>query len=66
MQGPSRSALQASDVTTTQGAAELNRLLRGDDTAKNQDLVELQKQSSALQELVTIARQNGAPPGIFD
>ena len=66
MQGPSRSALQASDVTTTQGAAELNRLLRGDDSAKNQDLVELQKQSKALDELVTIARQNGAPPGIFD
>jgi hypothetical protein len=66
MQGPSRAALQANDVTTTQGASELNRLLRGDDSAKNQDLVELQKQSKALDELVLIAKQNGAPPGIFD
>ena len=66
LQGPSRAALQANDVTTTQGASELNRLLRGDDSAKNQDLVELQKQSKALDELVLIAKQNGAPPGIFD
>ena len=66
LQGPSRAALQANDVTTTQGASELNRLLRGDDSAKNQDLVELQKQSSLLQELVNVARDNGAPPGVFD
>lgn len=66
VQGPSRAALQASDITTSQGAAELNRLLRGDDSAKNQNLVELQKQSTALTELVTIARENGAPPGVFD
>jgi hypothetical protein len=66
LQGPSRAALQASDVTTAQGAAELNRLLRGDDSARNQDLVELQKQSNSLQELVNIARQNGAPPGVLD
>ena len=52
MQGPSRSALQATDVSTTQGAAELNRLLRGDDSAKNQNLVELQKQSASLSQLV--------------
>lgn len=66
LQGPSRAALQASDVTTAQGAAELNRLLRGDDSARNQDLVELQKQSNSLQELVNIARQNGAPPGVLN
>lgn len=66
LQGPSRAALQASDVTTAQGAAELNRLLRGDDSARNQDLVELQRQSGYLQELVNHARQNGAPPGVLD
>lgn len=66
LQGPSRAALQVSDVSTTQGAAELNRLLRGDDSAKNVNLVELQKQSQALTELVQIARENGTPPGIFD
>jgi len=66
VQGPSRAALQASDVTTAQGAAELNRLLRGDDSARNQNLVELQKQSNSLEELVRIARENGAPPGVLD
>lgn len=66
LQGPSRAALQASDITTAQGAAELNRLLRGDDSARNQDLVELQKQSASLQELVSIARQTGAPPGVLN
>ena len=65
LQGPSRAALQASDITTSQGASELSRLLRGDDSAKDQNLVELQKQSTALEELVTIARENGAPPGVF-
>jgi hypothetical protein len=54
------------DITTAQGGSELSRLLRGDDSAKNQNLVELQKQSTALTELVTIARENGAPPGVFD
>ena len=52
MQGPSRAALQATDVSTTQGAAELNRLLRGDDASKNQNLVELQKQNVSLSQLV--------------
>jgi hypothetical protein len=66
MQGPSRAALQASDVSTVQGASELNRLLRGDDSAKNQNLVELQKQSQSLDQLVQIAKENGAPPGVFD
>jgi uncharacterized protein YukE len=66
VQGPSRAALQASDVSTIQGATELNRLLRGDDSAKNQNLVELQKQSHSLDQLVQIAKENGAPPGVFD
>jgi len=65
-QGPSRAALQASDTTTSQGAAELNRLIRGDDSAKNQDLVELQKQSGLLQQLVTATIANGAPPAVLD
>jgi hypothetical protein len=67
LQGPSRAALQATDVSTVQGASELNRLLRGDDSARNQNLVELQKQSASLSELVAIAKANGGnPPGIFD
>jgi hypothetical protein len=66
LQGPSRAALQAMDISTSQGGSELSRLLRGDDSARNQNLVELQKQSTALTELVTIARENGAPPGVFD
>jgi hypothetical protein len=59
LQGPSRAALQATDVSTVEGASELNRLLRGDDAARDQDLAELQKQSAALEELVRIAREGG-------
>jgi hypothetical protein len=67
LQGPSRAALQATDVSTVQGASELNRLLRGDDSARNQNLVELQKQSASLSELVAIAKANtGNLPGLFD
>lgn len=51
LQGPSRAALNAADVTTAQGTAELNRLLRGDDPAKDQNLLELQKQTSELEKL---------------
>ena len=58
VQGPSRAALQATDVSTSQGAAELNRLLRGDDSAKDQNLAELQKQSKSLDDLVVIAKEN--------
>jgi hypothetical protein len=46
--GPSRAALNAADVTTTQGQQELNRLLRGDDPAKNADLVALQREANRL------------------
>ena len=48
LQGPSRAALNVSDVSTSQGQSELNRLLRGDDSAKNINLAELRKQSQAL------------------
>jgi hypothetical protein len=60
LQGPSRAALQATDVSTVEGSRELNRLLRGDDSARDQNLVELQKQSQSLDELVRIAREGGA------
>jgi hypothetical protein len=60
VQGPSRAALQATDVSTLEGSRELNRLLRGDDSARDQNLVELQKQSQSLDELVRIAREGGA------
>jgi len=61
LSGPSRAALQATDVSTVEGNRELNRLIRGDDSARNQDLVELQRQSEALEELVRIAREEGVP-----
>ena len=47
--GPSRAALNATDVQTTEGARELNRLLRGDDAAKDVNLVELRKQVQLLE-----------------
>jgi hypothetical protein len=48
LQGPSRAALNAQDVSTPEGASELSRLLRGDDPSRNVNLVELQKQNQAL------------------
>ena len=51
LQGPSRAALTASDVTTTQGAQELNRLLRGDDASREADFVEMQKQTTQLEQV---------------
>ena len=50
LQGPSRAALQASDVTTMEGSRELNRLLRGDDPARDVNLLELQKQTQLLED----------------
>jgi hypothetical protein len=58
MQGPSRAALNASDVTTTQGQQELNRLLRGDDPAREVDLVALQREANRLLEVIA---KKGAP-----
>jgi hypothetical protein len=52
LQGPSRAALNVSDATTMEGARELNRLLRGDDEAKNVDLVALQKEANAILERI--------------
>ena len=50
LQGPSRAALNVSDISTAQGASELNRLIRGDDAARNNvNLMELKKQSSLLE-----------------
>jgi hypothetical protein len=60
LQGPSRAALQATDVSTVEGAGELNRLLRGDDAARDQDLVELQRQSKILEDMLEELRKAGA------
>ena len=49
LQGPSRAALNVSDINTSQGAAELNRLIRGDDAARDVNLAEMKKQSSLLE-----------------
>ena len=62
LQGPSRAALNAADVTTTQGTAELNRLLRGDDPAKDQNLLELQKQTAELEKLNQTLGAAGVAP----
>lgn len=51
LQGPSRAALTSADVGTMDGARELNRLLRGDDPAKDANLLELQKQTKLLQDI---------------
>jgi hypothetical protein len=60
LQGPSRAALGATDASTLEGQRELNRLLRGDDPAKDVNLLELQKQTRELERLVQIAEQG--PP----
>ena len=64
MQGPSRAALNASDISTQEGAKELNRLLRGEDSARDQNLVELQRQSQALDELNVKLTQLGNRVGV--
>jgi len=51
--GPSRAALNASDVTTSQGQQELNRLLRGDDAAREADVVEMKNQTQKLTSIDT-------------
>jgi hypothetical protein len=61
-QGPSRAALNASDISTAEGARELNRLIRGDDAARDQNLVELQTQSDLLRQLVQKAEEAGVVP----
>lgn len=51
LQGPSRARLNASDITTQAGTDELNRLIRGDDSARDQNLVELRRQTQAIEGL---------------
>jgi hypothetical protein len=63
LQGPSRAALQLNDVSTSQGASELNRLLRGDDSAKDVNLAELRKQNDNLQTIADLLRDNN--PGVL-
>lgn len=51
MPGVNRGAMTLEDISTTGGMAEFNRLLRGDDSAKDQDLMELRKQTQLLQDI---------------
>lgn len=62
LQGPSRAALNAVDVSTSQGAAELNRLLRGDDAARNPDSIELRRQSELLERIALAAERDANAP----
>jgi hypothetical protein len=64
LQGPSRAALEVSDVSTVQGQKELNRLLRGDDSAKNANIVELEKQNQKLVEVVAVLKDIARNAGI--
>ena len=64
LQGPSRAALNVSDISTQEGARELNRLLRGDDPARDQNLLELQRQSQALDDLNAKVAALGARVGV--
>jgi YD repeat-containing protein len=63
LQGPSRVALQMTDVSTSQGASELTRLLRGDDSAKDVNLAELRKQTAKFDDLIQAVRD--ANPGVL-
>jgi hypothetical protein len=60
IQGPSRASLQATDASGVEGMRELDRLLRGDDSARDQNFVELQKQSELLQGIKTAVEESGA------
>jgi hypothetical protein len=51
LQGPSRASLTSADVGTMEGARELSRLLRGDDPAKDRNLLELQRQTKLLEDI---------------
>jgi len=58
LQGPSRAALEATDVSTVEGSRELNRLLRGDDDARNQPLIELQREANKIAERIARGVEN--------
>lgn len=64
LQGPSRAALVGTDVSTSEGQRELYRLMRGDDPSKDENLVELRKQSDALSKLVAAAEEEAKARGI--
>lgn len=49
---PSRQALQAQDINTQQGRAELNRLLRGDDANRDQPILQGIKEQTAVLKLI--------------
>lgn len=61
LQGPSRAALNVTDVSTVEGARELSRLLRGDDAARTQaELVTLQRESRDLLQVIADANRENA------
>lgn len=49
--GPSRQALNSSDITTSEGAKELSRLLRGEDSSRDVNFAEMKHQSDLLQQI---------------
>lgn len=53
LQGPSRAAIQVSDINTAEGQREINRLMRGDDAARDVNLLELRKQTGVLEDIKT-------------
>jgi hypothetical protein len=59
LQGPSRAALNVADTGTMEGQRELNRLLRGDDPAKDVNLQELKHQSELLQGVIEAIKNEG-------
>lgn len=61
LQGASRSPLQMQDISTAAGASEYARLVSGNDSAKDANIVELRRQSQLLGELV----RQGEAEGIF-
>jgi hypothetical protein len=63
LQGPSRAKLSVSDTTTTQGQAELNRMLRGEDPAKDANLAELRRQTDRFDKLIELVELNN--PGVL-
>lgn len=58
LQGPSRAALNASDIQTGEGARELNRLLRGDNSGRDVNLAEMRKQSNLLEAIEKAVRDS--------
>jgi hypothetical protein len=63
LQGPSRAKLTVSDVTSTQGMSELNRMLRGEDPAKDANLAELRRQTDRFDKLIELVEASN--PGVL-